>query len=73
MTNPKKVKWSVKAIKLSKYHYRAVFEVGVQGFTLADEELPKGSSQTEILEAKEHCEFIAEMFKKALGRLGVTA
>jgi len=53
MTNPKKIKWNVKTIRLSKYHYRAVFEVGVQGFTLADEWLPKGSSRTEILEAKE--------------------
>jgi hypothetical protein len=59
-----KARWSCDVVELTPTHWRTVFTVGVQSFTLAD--------TYDGDEGRQHCEFIRTMFLGALHAAGFT-
>lgn len=54
--------WSCDVVEITPSHWRTVFKVGVQSFTLAD--------TYDGQEGRQHCEFIRAMFLTAITAAG---
>lgn len=68
MTEKSRPKWSVKVERRGTV-WATWFRVGVQQFRIAEaDELDEANGPTE---AREHCAFIARMFRIALNEIGV--